>query len=300
MLSTARAPFRHVTVPIDGSPASQRGIDYAIELAHEGVQVSFCSVVDSSMAALAGAGGAAVDPEPIVAAFEGAAAAICQQARARAAAAGVEADVRVLRGARVDAINACVHGNASDAVVIGTNARKGLERALLGSVAEGLLRCSDVPVVTVHADDVVRTGPIVVGIDRSSAAQAALDRALALAEATRERLCIVHVIDDATLPASSEFSGYDPHEARLAEQRDAGELLEEAADAARDRHVRFEIVELSGHPPRELLSFAKTFGASQIVIGTHGRSGLPRLILGSVAEELVRHAHLPVVVVRRP
>lgn len=205
-----QAAFRHVTVPVDGSAPSARSVEFAIELARGGGRVTFCNVVDAALAYLPAAEGAAIDPSPILVALEAEARTLCDQAAQRAHDAGVDADAVVCTGARVPAIKDLVRANGSDAIVIGTHGRRGLARTVLGSVTEGVLRCSDVPVVTVHGDDTLHSGPVLVAIDRSVAARAALDTAIALARESGARLDILHVVDDADLARMGDYLGYDP------------------------------------------------------------------------------------------
>ncbi len=77
------------------------------------------------------------------------------------------------------------------------------------------------------------------------------------------------------------------------------ERLEEwRHDAERHAHVPVRAVVRVGDPASEIVEWADEEGCDLVVVGTHGRSGIPRLILGSVAERVVRQAHVPVLVAR--
>ena len=82
------------------------------------------------------------------------------------------------------------------------------------------------------------------------------------------------------------------------EQERAGALLATAADLVADRGVEIETAVLTGQPTREILEYAEEHDVDRIVVGSHGRDGVERAILGSVAETLVRRARVPVTVVR--
>jgi nucleotide-binding universal stress UspA family protein len=85
------------------------------------------------------------------------------------------------------------------------------------------------------------------------------------------------------------------------QQEDAAEeqrLLGEVAEAGAQAGLGVQTRHLSGSPPRMIVQFAKGIAADLVVMGTHGRSGLSRAVLGSVAEEVVRRAPCPVLVVR--
>ena len=165
-----RPVFKHITVPVDGSTTSARGIAFALELAREGGRVSFCSVVDPVLSYAPAMQGAALDSGPMLEVLDEDAAIFCGRAQDEAIRLGIVCDTQVLHGPCIDQIKSFAAHNGSDAIVIGTHGRTGLARAVLGSVAEGIMRRSDIPVVTVHEDDDMRTGPLAVAMDTSPAA----------------------------------------------------------------------------------------------------------------------------------
>ncbi len=179
--------FSHLTVPVDGSTASQRVIAFALELARGGGRISYCSVVDPSLVYASLGYGAAADLGPLLDALDADGAVFCGRAEAEAARQGIAA------GPRVVEIDAFAARNGSDAIVIGARGRGGLARAVLGSVALGVLRHASVPVVTVHEDDTSRGGPLAVALDASPAASATLDLALRIAAERSLPLLLLHV-----------------------------------------------------------------------------------------------------------
>jgi len=133
-------------------------------------------------------------------------------------------------------------------------------------------------------------------VDASDPADAAVDAALELAHAEGSTLCFCHVIDvkETLLRAAKDGQDAAPI---LHEMRDqASALLAAAVSRAHAQQIttRTRIVEEA--PIEGILQAARAEEASAIVIGTHGRRGIRRLILGSVAEGVVRHAELPVLV----
>ncbi len=280
---TRSAPaFAHITVPVDGSTASERGVAFALELARGGGAVTFCSVVDPTMTCLPAAGGALVDPRPMLAVLDEDAAVFCARGREEAQRLNIVADVQVLHGQCVSAITALVRRNGSDALVIGTHGRTGLARAFLGSVAEGVIQRSDVPVVAVHEDDDMRTGPIAVAFDASEAAATALLTAAGIAEARGMRLLLVHACENPVVGRDLALA-----------------MLEEAAQRVRARGLQVETLLRDGGPAHEISQAADDAECCMIVIGTHGRNALGRLMLGSVAAATVQRARVPVVTVRQ-
>jgi nucleotide-binding universal stress UspA family protein len=274
--------FADLTVPIDRSEPSQRGVEAAIDLARGGARLHFCSVVNASAIVYGGAMGTPIDPEPIIEALEDDAGAICNEAVARARARGVAADGKVLFGAVVPAIRGYAVQVHSNAVVIGTHARTGAARLIFGSVAESLMQTCESPVVIAHADDVVTNeGPIAVAIDGSPTSRPALQTAIELARMQERPLAIVTVVD----------GGQARWDAATA-------ALNDAADVARALDVDFELATLHGPVADTIVTAAQRLRSPLIVIGTRGYAGAARLVLGSVAAAVVERAHVPVMVVR--
>lgn len=135
---------------------------------------------------------------------------------------------------------------------------------------------------------------ILLATDLGPASEAATDRALALARRLGARLLVVSVIDGRRLPHLGLHGT-----ARVDQVRDD---REEAATrlVVRGQHagvpVRFLVWE--GDPGESIVDAAGAEEADLIVVGTHGRGGLGRVLLGSVSEHVVRHAPVPVLVVR--
>jgi nucleotide-binding universal stress UspA family protein len=127
---------------------------------------------------------------------------------------------------------------------------------------------------------------IVVALDLSEASVHTFETALnMLRERGREPLYVVHVTDSAQIGvASGRLSDWVSTElARIAPERGS---------------PRCELLEVSGAPAKEVVRIAGKVDADLVVVGTHGRRGVRRLVLGSVAEEVLRTASCPVLVVR--
>jgi len=95
-------------------------------------------------------------------------------------------------------------------------------------------------------------------------------------------------------------AGIDLVQERLKEMQDAetGELTEEMETLLDTEDVEFRIETAVGKPSREIVSFAEENDVTQIIIGSHGRKGVSRVLLGNVAENVVRRAPVTVTVVR--
>ena len=138
---------------------------------------------------------------------------------------------------------------------------------------------------------------MLLAFDGSACAQAAFETALRLAKAEEARLVICTVVDP--IQVAGEHAPAPPTQQALDEERaGVAQALDAAAERVRAAGVTVETVVAEGEPVYEIIECAKRRAADAIVIGTHGRSGLERLFLGSVAEGVLRGAHVPVVVVR--
>jgi nucleotide-binding universal stress UspA family protein len=131
---------------------------------------------------------------------------------------------------------------------------------------------------------------LVVGVDFSDVSADALKEAVALAEGpSYAELHVVHVITNSAQPRSIG-TAVMPEVAYLDGIEDVGKLLEAWVAPLRAGRARVASHIRMGSPDREIAQVASDVGADLIVIGTTGKQGVARLLLGSVAESLVRHA----------
>jgi nucleotide-binding universal stress UspA family protein len=126
---------------------------------------------------------------------------------------------------------------------------------------------------------------------------AALDLACKLAAQNQARLYILHV---AAMPIAASQLTPIPLEPYPVWEHDARVRLERTARERLEGRVLYEVVTRSGLPGPVILDVQEELGADLIVMATHGRSGLGHLLLGSVAEKVVRESPKPVLVVRPP
>lgn len=144
---------------------------------------------------------------------------------------------------------------------------------------------------------------ILVPLDGSPTSQRGLDEALALAQLTGARLRLLHVVEDPVF--ATGMGGFDPMGLELIPLlREAGEkLLADCKARVVAQGVAVETVLLERLGTRicdAVVQDVKECGADLIVLGTHGRRGMRRLTLGSDAEQIVRLASVPVLMVRLP
>lgn len=142
---------------------------------------------------------------------------------------------------------------------------------------------------------------ILVAVDGSPSSELALDEAIKLAQAQGARLRLVHVMDEL-----GWVNGFESARAYLDDvlprMREAGgQLLARGLAKALAAHVEAEselVIQAAGRVCDDVADEARRWGADLIVAGTHGRHGIDRLLMGSSAEQIVRHASTPVLLVR--
>lgn len=135
---------------------------------------------------------------------------------------------------------------------------------------------------------------IVFPTDFSTSSDAALEHAAGLARDMGARLLIVHVEEPPLAYGGGEMYYGVPEPDRSAIEKMLSKVKPHSADVPCEHHL------LIGSPADEIVRFADEHGADLIVMGTHGRSGLRRMLMGSVAEAIVRRANCPVFTFKQP
>ena len=137
---------------------------------------------------------------------------------------------------------------------------------------------------------------ILVPIDFSETSEAALRHGVALARAFKARLYLLHVPEHPGEAAETEYPIGLLETMQNAAHDRLGSLLTEAET----RELRPECAMRLGKPSNEIVGYAEKHEIDLIVMGTHGREGVARVLMGSVAEKVVRRAACPVLTVRHP
>jgi len=197
----------------------------------------------------------------------------------------------------------------ADMIVMPTHGRTGLEHVFLGSTAERVVQHSPCPVLIVRPDsqndqdgsqarkDPSRERRILVPIDFSPASLESLRYAIGIAADVGAKLLIFHAIHIHDELANEGLGVYRLADFRQTARRDAERELEEFLKPLDFDRVPFELIIGNGKPSREICAAADRHGVDLIITGTHGRTGFKHLVMGSVAEHVVRAAHQSVLVV---
>jgi nucleotide-binding universal stress UspA family protein len=187
-----------------------------------------------------------------------------------------------------------------DLIVIGTHGRRGLSHLLLGSVAERVVRTAPVPVLTVRQDGLVPEAGIariLVPHDFSEHSAAAVRVAAAWAGAVNAELTLLHVVEPIVYP---EFHSADLiPDTLIGRLRDRSQSALDEAAAGLLGGVRAHTRIVVGRAGDSITAEAQPGAYDLVVMGTRGLSAIEHLLLGSVAESVLRRCPVPLLTVRK-
>jgi len=231
---------------------------------------------------------------------EGRARAAGALARATGEAPAVAAHEHTVRGlSAADAIVEACGKLACDLVAVGTHGRRGLRHLLVGSVAEELVRTSPVPVLTVRPgtfDAPHQVKRIMVPHDFSTHSLEAIQLAAKWADALGATVTLLHAVEPVVFPQLYAVDPLPDETFERAKERSAKELETVAAEALSG--VPTETVVSSGTAAETILREADARSSDLVIMGSRGLSGLEHLLLGSVAEKVLRRSPVPLLTVR--
>jgi nucleotide-binding universal stress UspA family protein len=288
--------YDHILVPTSGveepTPAAERAIDLATRC---GATVHAIYVLESGRIPIQDGS------QFVLNELSGVGKKALRTVEERAREAGVET---VETGARDGVphreILSYVEEESIDLVVMGTHGRKGLDRYLLGSVTEKVVRASPVPVLSVKREDAspeaVEYTDVLIPTDGSKGAEVAVDHGVEFAGLVGADVHGLYVTDvRATVPNVDDGSQTAILDQLEAEGERATEYIE---TVGRQAGLDATTAVVRGTPYAQIREYVVEHDVDLIAMGTHGRTGLERYLLGSVAEKVVRTADVPVLTVR--
>jgi nucleotide-binding universal stress UspA family protein len=284
--------YDRILFPTDGSDGAAAVLDHVLDVAatHDAT-LYVLYVADTTHDSAIRIGGTVVD------ALEREGERVVEETAERAEKRGVSTVTDVLQGGVSGTITAYAEEHDVDIVAMPTHGRTGIERVLLGSVTERVLRSATVPVLVFPPDAELTRYPyqsVLVPTDGSECASAALDHVAGIVRGEETMLHVLSVVDVASLGmdvrSQLQVETLEEHAQQVVD--DAREAVETASTVGAVKH---------GHPIHEaILSHVDEHDVDLVVMGTHGRSGVNRYLLGSVTEKIVRTAPVPVLAVPAP
>ena len=210
-----------------------------------------------------------------------------------------ELEVRVEEGDPLPMLLRYAEQWDADLLVVGSHGASGIQRIMLGSVGDRAVRYAHCSVLVARPQ--ARSKRVLAATDLSAASLPAVTEAAGFARRHRARLSVLHALDSGlSLAAYAALEHGGPPLASLEETgRRAREAAQRSlAETLTRLEVEAEVLVEEGPAAPAILRAADRLAADLVVVGTHGRSGLERLALGSVSETVVRAAACPVLVVR--
>ncbi len=233
----------------------------------------------------------------------------------------------VVSGRSSKELAAIVQEAQADLVVMTTHGRSGLSLLLTGSVATSLIQHSSLPVILIKPDQTQgqeleeaekpaisnNLGPILVTLDGTPGSEVMLDATADLAQQLGVKIHLFKLVSSLIPGGGGEAyypSEYDLDQETTTLREQAQQYLKEIQTHINERGVECIMVVQTGEPTismeynsqpiTRIIEYAKEVKAQLVAMTTHGRGRLGQLVLGSVAEEVVRESHLPVMLMRKP
>jgi nucleotide-binding universal stress UspA family protein len=180
-----------------------------------------------------------------------------------------------------------------DLIVLGVKGHSFVERALLGSVTRRVIGYTSKDVLVIPQHSSIGWDRILVASDCSLGSEVAISRAMELAAAYDSELTIVMAMD---LPIRAQVDALEISDEVIRRCRD---YVAEVQQRARDLNLRVHGVVRRGQAYQVITELARTGKMDLIIMGSHGHTGLARLLMGGVTERVIGHAPCPVLVVKR-
>lgn len=286
--------FERILIPLDGSPRAEVILSQVSRiLRREDAEVLLLRVLDDAPKARQDAEG------------------YIREVERRLSGRGARVRGRVVEGPVATAILDVAHQERATMIAMTTHGRGGLARWVLGSVAEKVARSSEIPLLLVRSFLETPAAPaapelsfkrILVPVDGSPTSLAAVDATTEFARLFESQVLVLHVWPIVlspiyVAPGVPVFST-DPAAIFLTPSSDKDEMTAPAAERFRQAGVPVTRLSTSGDAASEILDQCIAKEVDLVALGTHGRSGVTRWVLGSVAERVLRHARTPVLLVR--
>jgi nucleotide-binding universal stress UspA family protein len=307
--------YRSLLVPLDGSEFAEQALPVASSLARRSGAVLHVARVYLPVAGVHGEHAMPYD-EALDRELMKRAHSYLDEVVARLAAhSTIKARAALLEGSIADSISRHAAEIEADLLIMTTQGRGPLARFWLGSISDQLARKSSIPVLFVRPQDATPgftwqpgVRRVLIPLDGSALAESILEPALALTEGGQVEYTLLQVLTPSAElsygPAGGRTTGFQESlkQLKVMEQLQSGRArmyLEQQADRLRARSfVVSTRVILHDRPATAILEDASVHHADLIALGTHGRGGLKRLLLGSVADKVLRGANTLVLVYR--
>jgi nucleotide-binding universal stress UspA family protein len=299
--------YQKILVPLDGSALSEQVVPFVVALAQSlKSAVVLAHVVDTS--ALEDSSQMWVEMPSIkqfVDEETARASSYLNTLKQRVEAAGLQVSTQMEVGTPAKAIISLAASSKADLVAMSTHGRSGVARWMIGSVADRVIHETGLPLLLYRPEEGAKASPaiknIIVPLDGSQLAEQTLPTVEALAKAVNAQVTLFRAISTYTFAFAEPypFGGAEASvEVLEAIEQEAEDYLNTQAQALRSKGLTVQTKKVLGEPANQLVELAHATADSLTVISTHGRSGVARTLLGSVADRVVRSSGRPVLLLR--
>jgi nucleotide-binding universal stress UspA family protein len=291
--------LKNILCPVDRSPSSLEAITYAIALARwQGARLHLLEVVESAAAA---SGRRAPEDDSVLNDTRAALERDLRRVLTARRAADVKVTIHMRTGNVVQEILAQARESRADLVLIGSHGRGGVQRLVLGSVAEKVLRLATCPVLVVRSGSTVARrsrsffGTILCATDFSPAANRAVTYATRLAKEAGARLIVMHAVE---WPFEDALTSGAVAELRQRLEASAHDTLIRLLRRSGAEDPEAHAVVTVGKASTAIITVARARSADLIVMGVSGRGATDVALLGSTTHQVIREGTKPVLTVR--
>jgi len=187
----------------------------------------------------------------------------------------------------------------STMIIMGRRGKKGFRRLVMGSTTSWTIGHSPCSVLVVPRNAQVEFKSVVVATDGSPHSSAAASEAIGIAKRNSAKLTVLAVVPaDIAMPTDIDFAAIQREKLADQEMQVAEKNAKAVKEAAQKAGVDAQAFVMSGKPADAIMEIAKDKAADLIVVGSHGRTGLDRLLMGSVAERVIVLATCAVLVAK--
>jgi nucleotide-binding universal stress UspA family protein len=280
------AKYRKILVAYDGSPSAKNALSLASQLAREDKSwIKVLAVVPPYLGDLE-----LIGVSDIKEAITGPGLELLTEAKGIADHEGVHILTNLEQGEPYEQIVQVAEEENCDLIIMGRRGKAKMERELMGSVTARVIGHTSKDVLVIPETGTLSWENILLATDGSTCCDNALARALEIAQERKVKLNAVSVVY-----TNDEFYAMGQDTVKEL-YREADKVLDKVKNWAGDLGVQTELFVRDGEPHQAITDLAAEISASLIIMGSHGRKGLTRLLMGSVTERVIGYADCPVLV----
>jgi nucleotide-binding universal stress UspA family protein len=291
--------FKYIAVPLDGSALAEKALPYAL---------SFAKLLGSNLLLLRGAElPLLLNDKPIESlhSFQAAKSYLenLTTELGTTFSNGCTVKAEVIAGDEAKDLVETINAENVALVVMTTHGRSGFKKLIMGSVATGILQKVNCPVVVLRPNDDLNNAPakierIVVTLDGTVESELILEPVLELAQELKAKINLIRVVEP-FVPINigdmeAGYSGFDIEKITQSWVEEAEAYLKEVKSRLSKQGLECQTEVLIGQCATKILTYLEDVKPQMVAMATHARGSLEQIVLGSVADEVVRQCNLPV------